>query len=353
MVKKVLKIAGWIVGVPVLAFVVFLIYVTAVDYKPDAQVKLNVVNNPTIKMKQGEPFTVTTFNIGYAGNDQGQDFFLDGGTMSRSSSKEQTELNLAAITSILKDTGSNMYMLQEVDKDATRSNRIDEVERLSKALPEYSSVFATNYKVPWVLVPVMNPMGKVHAGLMTMSTFESTSHTRYDLPGKEKWPVQLMELDRAFIESRFPVENGKELVLLNVHLSAYDKGGKIRKQQLDFLKTYIETETKKGNYIIAGGDWNHSLPGSDPAHFGSPAAWPAWLQSFPKTFEIDGFQWAIDPNVPSVRELNAPYKEGVNFLALIDGFYVSSNIKINSVKGHDLTFKHSDHNPITGTFILE
>ncbi len=39
-----------------------------------------------------------------------------------------------------------------------------------------------------------------------------------------------------FLESRVSLENNRELVLINSHLSAYDKGGKIRKQQLSFLK---------------------------------------------------------------------------------------------------------------------
>lgn len=320
MIKKWLKYLCWIVAVPVALLIIFLIYVTAVDYKPPGQVELNAINNMSGKVKQGEPFTVTTFNIGYAGLDEGQDFFMDGGEMSRSSSKEQTEHNLAAIASVLEETASDMYVLQEVDREASRSYHIDEVSELGKALPQYSSIFATNYKVPWVPVPVLRPMGKVHSGLLTMSTFESTSHIRYDLPGKESWPVQQMELDRSFIESRYPVDNGKELVLINLHPSAFDKGGEIRKQQLSFLNSYIQEEMKKDNYMIIGGDWNHALPGTKRDQFETEQQWPEWLQPFPETFAPEGFQWAIDPSTPTVRTLDIPYKEGVNFLAVIDGF---------------------------------
>lgn len=353
MIKRALKWLGWIVLIPVTIIVVFLIYVTVVDYKADEQIELHTDNNQGEELKQGEPFTVTTFNIGYAGLDQGQDFFMDGGTMSRSSSQKQTEVNLTFIADYLKDTGSDLYMLQEVDVNSSRSYHINEVAELSKFLPEYSNTFAINYKVPWVPVPLLHPMGSVHSGLLTLSTVHSTSHTRFDLPGKESWPVQQMELDRALMASRFPVDNGKELVLINLHLSAFDKGGVIRKQQIEFLENYIRQETGKGNYLILGGDWNHSLPGTDPKNFATQQEWPEWLQSFPKTFRAEGYQWANDPTTPSVRTLDIPYIKGTNFTAVIDGFLVSPNIEIVNVSGHDLGFIHSDHNPVTGNFILK
>lgn len=353
MIKRAFKWLGWILLIPVTIIVVFLIYVTVVDYKPDEQIELHTDNNQSEELKQGEPITITTFNVGYAGLDQGQDFFMDGGTMSRSSSKKQTELNLTAIANFLKETRSNLYLLQEVDINSSRSYHINEVAELSNSMPEYSSTFAVNYKVPWVPVPLLHPMGSVHSGLLTLSEVYSTSHTRFNLPGKESWPVQQMELDRAFIASRLPVDNGKELVLINLHLSAFDKGGEIRKKQLNFLENYIRQETEKGNYLILGGDWNHSLPGTDPNHFATQQEWPEWLQSFPETFRAEGYQWANDPTTPSVRTLDLPYKKSTNFTAVIDGFLVSPNIEIVHVSGHNLGFNHSDHNPVTGNFILK
>lgn len=230
----------------------FLVYITLTDYKPQEITTLTVNNNPQQVLKQGESFSVTTFNIGYAGLDKGQDFFMDGGTKSRSSSREQTKTNLEAVASLMTTTDSDLFMLQEVDVDSSRSNGIDEVSFLSNKFADYSNVFATNYKVPWVPLPVLDPMGSVNSGLLTLSRFNSTSNIRYDLPGKETWPRQQFDLDRAFVESRFPVDNGKELILVNLHLSAFDQGGTIRKQQLEYLSAYIKKENDKGNYLILG-----------------------------------------------------------------------------------------------------
>ncbi|MFF2889384.1 endonuclease/exonuclease/phosphatase family protein [Paenibacillus sp. NPDC057967] len=353
MLKKIIKWLLWIAITGITLLAVFLIYITAIDYKPPAQVQLPHESRQSAGIKHNEPFKITTFNIGYAGLDRGQDFFMDGGTRSRAASKEQTEANLEAAIHFLRESKSRLILLQEVDRKSSRSYKVDEAQWIGDGLQDYDQTFAYNYKVPWVPVPLTQPMGAVKSGLLTLSSFTASSHTRYDLPGKESWPVQLFELDRGFIESRLPVDNGKELVLVNLHLSAFDKGGRIRKQQLDFLGDYLESEATKGNYIIVGGDWNHSLPSTDPDAFPAQQEWPEWLQPFPETFGPDGFQWAVDPAVPTVRTLDTAYEEGVNFLAVIDGFFVSPNIEIVQVAGTSLAFEHSDHNPVTGTFILK
>ncbi|MFB6364179.1 hypothetical protein ACFCP7_08960 [Paenibacillus elgii] len=58
------------------------------------------------------------------------------------------------------------------------------------------------------------------------------------------------------------------------------------------------------------------------------------------------------PTPPSVRTLDTAYRPWINFLAVIDGFLVSPNVEIVDVTGHDLNFEHSDHNPVTGRFVL-
>ncbi len=63
--------------------------------------------------------------------------------------------------------------------------------------------------------------------------------------------------------SRVPVEGSdKELVLVNLHLEAYDDGdGKAAQTQQ--LKKLLEEETEKGNYVIAGGDFNQEFSNYD------------------------------------------------------------------------------------------
>ncbi|MBS7529632.1 endonuclease/exonuclease/phosphatase family protein [Hazenella sp. IB182353] len=353
MVNKILKALAILASVLLLGFGGFLGYVTLTDYKPQPIEKVAVQGTALEKLATSTPFSVTTFNIGYAGLDKDQDFFLDGGTQSHSLSEEKTLENVAGITKAIKDANASFYFLQEVDRKASRSFHVNEYDYIQKQLPNYQHVFAQNYRVPWVPVPVFDPMGSVDGGLVTFSKYEMGESTRYALPGQEAWPRQQMELDRCLLETKVPLENGKTLYLVHVHLSAYDEGGFIRKQQLTFLKAYLQEREQAGDYVIVGGDWNHLLPGTDPKRFAAQEVWPDWLQTFPTNFLPEGYTWAADPNVPTSRTLSVAYREGYNFLSVIDGFLVSNNVEIQKVSGHDLGFTYSDHNPVTAEFKLK
>ena len=353
MKRLIIRIVLSILSISIIVIGGFLGYVTLTDYKPQAVEPLLIRHPVAEKINSIKPFTITTFNIGYGGLDAKQDFFMDGGSMSRSSSLIQTEKNMDAMLTTMNQLNSDIYLLQEVDVASTRSYHLNEVDYFIDKLPEYSSVFAYNYKTPWVPIPITKPMGKAESGLLTLSKFNISSQSRYDLPGKESWPIQLFELDRAFVEMRLPVNDGQELILLNLHLSAFDEGGTIRKQQLDFLSQYIQKQIAAGHYLIIGGDWNHALPGTDPAKFPTTQAWPEWLQQFPEAFTPKGFKWAVNSDIPTVRTLDVAYTPGVNFLAVIDGFLVSANVDIVNVATENLQFANSDHHPVTATFKLK
>ena len=353
MIKKIAKALAYIMLIIALTFTALLVILTLTDYRPEVETSLQVQNNGTTTLKKGTELSIITFNIGYCGLDKNQDFFMDGGTSSRSSSKEQTMTNLEKITTFLADQKADIMLLQELDIKSTRSFNINELEYMKSIFKDYSSIFGQNYKVPWVPIPISQPMGAADSGLVTLSRYMTTKAARYQYPGSETWPVQLFELDRCFVESRIPTSEGKELVLINSHLSAFDKGGEIRKKQLDFLESYITGEYSKGNYVIVGGDWNHQLPGTDASHFKAGESWPFWLQKLPDDFTPSEFKWGVDSSIPSNRTVAKAYVKGENFLSVIDGFLVSPNVEIISVKGHDLGFENSDHNPVTGAFVLK
>ena len=47
-----------------------------------------------------------------------------------------------------------------------------------------------------------------------------------------------------------------------MHLSAYDEGGVYRAKQIAMLNEILKTERDNGNYVIAGGDFNHDIADS-------------------------------------------------------------------------------------------
>ncbi|MEK4677613.1 MULTISPECIES: endonuclease/exonuclease/phosphatase family protein [Bacillus] len=339
----------FLLGLPI----VFLTFISWKYKKPSESINLSIENYQEKKLSSYMPFKVTTFNIGYAGLDAQQDFFMDGGTGSRSRSKEQTKHNLQCMSSFLKENNADFVLLQEVDIKAFRSFNQNEYQLFQQRLSSYASTFGYNYSNPWVPVPFLRPMGYVESGLATFSTYSIQQATRLQLPGREPWLKQLFDLDRAMVEHIIPVENGKNLRIVNIHVSAYDAGGNIRKQQLQYVKQYMHTQYQKGDYVILGGDWNQLLSDiqlKDPAFL---ASWPKWLVRLPQEFTEGGFQWAVDPSVCTVRDNRTAYVKGKSFVTIIDGFLVSPNVEILQVNGHDLQFTHSDHNPVSAVFQLQ
>lgn len=351
--KKFIKALSMIIGAIVLILIGFIIFMTISDYKPENQLEVETENNRKDIVKIGEQFTIITSNIGYGGMDEEVHFFMDGGTMSRGISKEKVINNTEELIKITKELNPDFIILQEVDVDSTRSYKVNQQEYYKDGFKDYGSVFTVNYDVPWVPIPIKEPHGKVLAGQMTLSKKEVISNSRVAMPGDMKWPASLASLDRCILISRIPVENGKELIIINGHLSAYDKGGEARKKQLDIVNNILTEEYSKGNYVIIGGDWNQSLPGTNPKAFKAQESWPEWLQEIPKTFIPNGYKWAVDEKVPSNRNTATAYKEGYNFLSVIDGFLVSDNIEIIHTETMDLKFKYTDHNPVVLNFKLK
>ena len=69
------------------------------------------------------------------------------------------------------------------------------------------------------------------------------------------------DLDRCYTISRLPADNGKELILINFHLSAYTTDPSVAENQLSMLYEDMTAEYEAGNYVVCGGDFNKDLLG--------------------------------------------------------------------------------------------
>ena len=152
-------------------------------------------------------------------------------------------------------------------------------------------------------------------------------------------------LDRCFLVSRFPLNNSKELLVVNTHNSAYDDGS-LRKQQMTYLKDFLLSEYAQGNYIIVGGDWNQSPYGLPPELPSHP------FDTLNLTYVDEGYPapdwtWAYDPGIPTNRRVTTPYDRTTSLTTIIDYYLISPNIKVLGVSTLDLDFKYSDHQPVT------
>jgi endonuclease/exonuclease/phosphatase family metal-dependent hydrolase len=195
-------------------------------------------------------------------------------------------------------------------------------------------------------MPVTNPMGKVESGIMTFSRFEPTVAQRYSFPLNYSWPTGLFMLDRCFILERFKLPNGKELVIVNTHNSAFDDAGVLRQYELWMLRGFLLSEYEKGNYVIAGGDWNQNPCGFNDSKFKDDYVKDPKKTPMEKDYLPATWHWCFDPLYPTNRNVNDIYKAGKTLTTIIDFFVASPNIKIDTVCVVHNDFEYSDHQPV-------
>ena len=126
--------------------------------------------------------------------------------------------------------------MQEEDLNSKRSYFANQVEAVGGLFGDYDAFVGINYDVFFVPIPIFEPMGKVKSGLFSLSRHAPVKVDRHSLPGNYSWPMKLFMLDRCFLVKRFPVSNGRELLVINTHNSAYDDGS-LRKAQIDTIIT--------------------------------------------------------------------------------------------------------------------
>lgn len=344
-----LKILLYIFLSLTILFAVFLVYFTLIDYRPDKTEALADKESPDVIRR--DTLSLVIWNIGYGGLGDDMSFFYDGGERVRTSG-ERVEQNLQAIIGELaQPEAADFYLLQEVDVASKRSYYTDQFRSIHSALQSYNGYFALNYRVQFVPFPPSDPMGKVTSGLASFSSFIPSRVIRHDMPGGYAWPKRLFMLDRCFMSLRFPVEGAGELVVVNTHNSAYDRG-KLKKQEMEHLRAFMVAEYEKGNYVIAGGDWNQFPPGIHEHQEVLGALDSTQTTTIAADFMPDGWQWVYDPATPTNRSLDAPYNANTQ-KTLIDFYLTSPNITPLEVKTKEMNFHHSDHQPVWARLRLQ
>ena len=353
--KKLLKVIGIILLVIILLAAAYFAYVFISYHRIGDQTLTPEGKGSAQKISAGT-YSIVSYNIGFGAYEPDYGFFMDGGTESWAWSEERLDKNMKNIASFLKDQKADLYIVQEVDMDSTRTYHVDEREYLKSALTDKSYTFAQNYDSPFLMYPITQPHGASKSGLMTFSSFDIKSAERKELP-IETGLTKFLDLDRCYSKNRMETEDGKELVLYNLHLSAYTSDGKIANEQLKLLLSDMTEEYSRGNYCIAGGDFNKDLLGDSSVYFGKADKEYTWAQPIPDGL-LDEYPYVtivapLDEKnpVPTCRNSDGPYHEG-QFVLTIDGFFVSENVKVESAEVLDTQFAYSDHNPVRMSFSL-
>ena len=357
--KKSRKVLLCVLAALVLVAIGYVVYVL-VAYHRMGDTMLAAENNAKSEeyaaVSVDTPYTVMSYNIGFGAYEADFGFFMDGGTESWAWSEARLTENLMEIGELLRKSDCDFYLLQEVDRDSTRSYHVDEQNLLSGYLGDRAQMWAQNYDSPFLFYPFTQPHGKSVSGITTASRYLIHDKQRIELPIEDSL-MKLVDLDRCYSRCRIDVSGGGEMVLYNLHLSAYTSDGTVAVEQLKLLVKDMAAEAAKGNFVVCGGDFNKDLLGDSSAYFGVSGEDYTWAQPLPEgILEGTGLKLVApldeeDP-VPTCRNADGPYNPE-QFVLTIDGFIVSDNVEVVDSAVVDTGFAYSDHNPVTMTFALK
>ena len=333
----------------------FLIFASATTLKVKDVEDMKINGEIATKVDTSKDIKLVTWNVGYGALDEREDCYWDGGKNSIGESKETVINNIDAMKNKIQEINPDIFFLQELDLNSKRSYKVNELKSFQEDFGEqYNNSYACNFKAGFVPLPVYDFTGQVEAGISSFSKYQINDSKRIQLPIPFSWPMKLFNLKRCLLINRSPIAGSdKELVTINLHLEAYDDGeGKAK--QLKQLMDIMNEEHQKGNYVIAGGDFNQTFSNSN-VNLEKYPKMNDWVCPIIDVNSYPDFTFSMDDTVPTCRSLYKVYEgsDKSNFqYYMLDGFITSNNIAVKSVETIDLDFKNTDHNPVVMSISL-
>ncbi len=342
------KVVIVVVSVILVVFLALFGVLVLNEYFPEDREELTIDGESAKTLEIGKDINIVTYNLGYLSLDNTQDFFMDGGKNVRPKSATNVTKNLAAVKNFMDTQNADIYMFQEVDLNAKRSYWTNEYAGLKEDF-KGTATYAPMFKSLYIPYPIFNTVGHVESGLVTLNEYEINSATRVAVPNSIKWPKRAVMYKNCALEERIKIKDSdKEFVIYNIHLDAYGTENK-KTEQLDVLMEDMKAEYEKGNYVIAGGDFNQTFPDVDMEKFPIIDSSHYVPATIPKDYLPQGWRFAVDYTKPTSRLLNEEYSGNYDNtqLYIIDGYILSPNIEFGSVETIENNFSYSDHHPVS------
>ena len=297
-------------------------------------------SEPNQASAPGDVLQIVTWNIGYGSLGAGADFVADGGRSVRALGRRSITAAVGAIGETLERLDADLVLLQEVAAASFTTRGIDVKAGVLRGLDGYGVAFWEDFATR-MLPPPFN----ISNGMATVTRIAALQCTAQPLPQEPGFRFGILKKNYGALVTRIPVDDGREWVIMNIHLSAFDDGGKVRSRQVSALLEMAQAAYRSGAHVVVGGDWNMRLVETAFPH-ATEERFLSWIHDFPREAIPEGWAFGLDPSVPSVRTLHRPYDAGVNYVTVIDGFLVSPNVVVERVETIDLGFLHTDHHPV-------
>lgn len=245
--KKIIKRIAYFLTALVLAFVVFFFWASSPTLDPAAYQTLQS-NDSLAKNTNDSVFSIMTYNIGY----------LSGMTNNRPIAKPKSlfDINLQTVLTQLSATKPDIIAFQEIDYNASRSYFVNQQEAIAKMGYAFRAK-AINWDekyVPFPYWPIKMNFGKVVSGQSILSKYPLAEHQRIVLQRVADAPFYRAPfyLERLAQVVKVRLQN-KEVVLINVHLEAFDKPTR-EKQFYQVLQLFNQYKNEYPTILL--GDFN-------------------------------------------------------------------------------------------------
>ncbi|MEM9945160.1 MAG: endonuclease/exonuclease/phosphatase family protein [Cyanobacteria bacterium P01_D01_bin.36] len=248
--KLFLKLLGLLVGIPTVGTVLFFWWASAGTADKQTYADTFAYDAPSATPQ--DSYTIVSYNIGY----------LSGLANNTTERPEQSlfTANQEKAVAALQAVNPDIVGFQEIDIEAKRSYGVNQVEALAKALGMRESAIAVNWDknyLPFPYWPLSAHFGKIFSGQAIISRYPIENNSRIVLErvADKNFVFKAFYLDRLAQVSRIEID-GKTLVVISVHLEAFDEATRVRQTQ--FVRSLAEDHAKT-NPVILMGDFNSAL----------------------------------------------------------------------------------------------
>lgn len=307
------------------------------------------------ELKPGQRLKIMTWNVQFMAGNQYNCFFFEKHCHDPWPSMNTYQKILHDVINTIKTEDPDFVLLQEVDVDSKRSHYIDQINALTRALPQYANFVSTHY---WysLFVPHPSIWGKQDLRLVILSKYKIAQAIRYQLPlPPDNFLNDLFNERRAILQAILPITGSNRVFnLLTTHFNAYAYSDAMFKQ-VQFAKNIIGEASGKGPTLI-GGDFNLLPPEAKVNFETSDHSFDFFNR---KDYELKMLYTSFQ-GIPMLKELKTehekdwftnqspyPLKRGV-MDKTIDYFFVSHDIEIDQhyVKKDNNVGMLSDHIPL-------
>ncbi|MFQ4134979.1 endonuclease/exonuclease/phosphatase family protein [Nodosilinea sp. PGN35] len=293
--KNVFVAVSLALGLPVAALVGTFVYISAPNGRAADYDNLVTYETYAPGVANPEQLSVVSYNIGY----------LSGLTNQQAVERDRAlfDRNQATAVKALGELEPDILALQEIDFDAYRSFNLNQQYAVAAALEMAFGAIAVNWDKRYVPFPYWPPVAhyrQVISGQAVLSRYPIRRNERLVLERVPTNPFyyNALYLDRVAQVTEIDV-SGQPLIVINVHLEAFDAPTRSRQTQVvrELAEGYAEDHP-----VLLLGDFNSSLnrdEGDEPRSIDLLLDSPVLASALPTaplsfTFPSDQPQYVLD-----------------------------------------------------------